>query len=102
MKGFKPNRGLVSELKRSPEIQAVLDQAAESVKSAAERETPIGATEDTIHAYKITRTATSRSVGNTDPFFHLTEYGSVNNPAYAPLRRGVHAAGLRFEEADRV
>lgn len=30
-------------------------------------------------------------------FWHLAEYGSINNPAYAPLRRGVIAAGLRFE-----
>lgn len=27
---------------------------------------------------------------------HIIEFGSVNNPAYAPLRRGAIAAGLRF------
>jgi len=34
-----------------------------------------------------------------DPFWHLIEYGSVNNPAYAPVRRSVRAVGLRFEDA---
>lgn len=33
-----------------------------------------------------------------DPFAHLIEYGSARNPAYAPLRRGVRAAGLRLRE----
>jgi hypothetical protein len=28
---------------------------------------------------------------------HLDEWGSTHNPAYAPLRRGVRAAGLRLE-----
>jgi hypothetical protein len=37
------------------------------------------------------------SVVATDPFGHLVEYGSVNNPAYAPLRRGTLAAGLRLD-----
>lgn len=32
-----------------------------------------------------------------DPFWHLVEYGSANNPPYAPLRRGVRAAGLRLD-----
>jgi hypothetical protein len=31
-----------------------------------------------------------------DVFWHLVEYGSQNNRAYAPLRRGIRAAGLRF------
>lgn len=29
---------------------------------------------------------------------HLDEYGSINNPPYSPLRRGVRAAGLRLDE----
>lgn len=31
-----------------------------------------------------------------DNFWHLVEYGSVNNPPYAPVRRGVLLAGMRF------
>lgn len=29
--------------------------------------------------------------------WHLIEYGSVNNPAYAPIRRAADAVGLEFE-----
>ena len=32
---------------------------------------------------------------------HLDEFGSVNNPPYAPLRRGAMAAGLRIEETPK-
>lgn len=32
----------------------------------------------------------------SDPFWHLVEFGSVNNPAYRPLARGVRAAGLKY------
>lgn len=29
---------------------------------------------------------------------HMVEWGSINNPPYAPLRRGVRAAGLELRE----
>lgn len=34
-------------------------------------------------------------IGSDDPFWHLVEFGSANNPTYAPLRRGVERAGIR-------
>lgn len=34
-----------------------------------------------------------------DPFWHLSEYGSRNNPPQRNALRGVRAAGLRFEDA---
>lgn len=37
-------------------------------------------------------------VVNTDHGAHIDEYGSVNSPPYAPLRRGARRAGLRLEE----
>ena len=36
------------------------------------------------------------AVSNVGPFGHLDEWGSVNNPPYAPLRRAVEASGLEF------
>jgi hypothetical protein len=38
------------------------------------------------------------TVGTTWPFAHLIEWGSVNNPPYAPLRKAVTGLGLRFVE----
>jgi hypothetical protein len=32
-----------------------------------------------------------------EPRWHIIEHGSSKNPPYAPLRRGVEAAGLRWE-----
>lgn len=31
-----------------------------------------------------------------EPRWHIIEHGSVNNPPYAPIRRGVESAGLRW------
>ena len=38
-----------------------------------------------------------RSKHRSASFGHLVEFGSVNNPPYAPIRSGVQAAGLRLE-----
>lgn len=35
---------------------------------------------------------------NTDYAGDMAEFGSVNNPAHAPLRRGARMAGLRLRE----
>lgn len=32
-----------------------------------------------------------------EPRWHIIEKGSVHNPPYAPIRRGVEKAGLRWE-----
>lgn len=38
------------------------------------------------------------TAGTKYPFAHIIEYGSVNNPPYAPLRKAVTGLGLRFVE----
>jgi hypothetical protein len=43
--------------------------------------------------------AETQSLGSTSSFWHLDEYGSVNNVGTAPLRRGVEAAGLPWSDA---
>lgn len=35
----------------------------------------------------------------TDPFFHLSEWGSVNNPPQRNILRGVKASGLDYRDA---
>jgi hypothetical protein len=37
----------------------------------------------------------------TGPFAHLEEWGSINNPAYASMRRAVAAEGYDFKEAGK-
>jgi hypothetical protein len=71
------------------------DSAAESVASQAKAAAP-GIEGDFIEADgdKVT-------YANPRRVWHLVEFGSVNNPAYSPLRRGVVAAGLRFDPAPK-
>lgn len=38
------------------------------------------------------------TVHSTDFAAHLVEFGSINNPAYAPFRRGAAALGLRLRD----
>lgn len=39
------------------------------------------------------------TVESDSPFWHLHEYGSINNPPTRPLSRAVTDAGLEFEPA---
>jgi len=98
MASFRPNRQARAQLARQPEHKAMLREQAERVKDSAERESPIGETGDYIDRFDIVELPTRMRVSNDDFAWHLTEFGSVNNPAYAPLRRGVRRAGLRLEE----
>lgn len=84
------------ELESQPEFQQTMRDAADAVKDSAERNSPIGETGDYIHGFTIA--ARPLRVGNRDFAAHMVEWGSVNNPPYAPLRRGVRAAGLRLDE----
>lgn len=35
------------------------------------------------------------------PVAHIIEWGSINNPRYAPMRRAVESLNLRFERAPK-
>ena len=92
---FRPNPRFVAELKRDPGVRSNLEDAAEKVAQGANSLTPHAPGSFTVEGEGETVT-----VGSTDPFMHLVEWGSVNNQPYAPLRRAVRAAGLRFEETN--
>lgn len=96
----QPNLNLAREIERSPEYRAAIGEIAADVKDSVERQSPIGETGDYIHSIVvIPRGPSARpKVATRDPFGHLVEWGSQNNPPYAPLRRGVRAAGLRLDE----
>ena len=98
---FKPNPNLARELARQPWAQDLLRENAAAVEAEAKRNSPLGS--DFVGYFGRFKTRVGRdsaTVGNDDVFAHGIEYGSVNNPAYAPLRRGVSAAGLRFVDRD--
>jgi hypothetical protein len=79
-------------------MKAALRANAERVKAEAEHNSPVGKTGDYIHSFVLVELPTRFRVGNNDFAAHWVEWGSANNPPWAPLRRGVRAAGLRLEE----
>src|SRR5262245_59522217 len=52
-------------------------------------------------AYEASLAAEGRRLLTDDPAGHLIEWGSVNNPPYAPLRRSIEAVGARFIDDGR-
>jgi hypothetical protein len=92
---YIPNPDFRRELEATAEFkkgQAVITSGvAAEIKAAAEPFRHTG--------YFISKIRARRNrVELRDSFTHLSEFGSVNNPPQANVRRGVTAAGLRFED----
>lgn len=93
---FVPASRLLTEqtLAASPGIKALEAAAARDVLAKAREAAP-----QRTGYYARHLVADGNRVTSTDPFGHIVEWGSRNSPPYAPLRRGVIAAGLRFDPA---
>lgn len=80
---------------RRPEVRLEIERqaghAASKVEAVAPRDT--GDYAESIETFSDGRTV---GVTSTDFAAHIIEWGSVNNPPFAPLRRGVQAAGFRL------
>jgi hypothetical protein len=95
---FLPNPGFERALLANPELLPLMRLFAEAGAAGARRVAPrhTGAYADSISASFGTEAGiVTGRVASSDFFAHGIEHGSVNNPAYAPLRRGVQQAGLR-------
>lgn len=90
---FRPNPRFHAELQKDPQVRDELAKVANVAAGQVKSITPHAPGSVTVSDQGDTVT-----LGSDDPFFHLVEWGSVNNPPYAPLRRGIRAAGLRLEE----
>lgn len=91
---------LTKYLREDPGIQLVLDGAVQAIEDKAIELAP----EHTGYyrkRFSWRRYPLRRRLRNTDPFAHLIEWGSANNPAYAPIRKAVRALGLKFKEAPK-
>lgn len=102
MSRFRLNHGLTRELAQQPEHRQALKAAADEVADRATafarqaREPWMRRQAQTI---VVQQDEGVTAVVNTDYGGHLAEWGTKNNPAHAPLRRAVRAAGLSFHEA---
>lgn len=86
------DHGFERELRATPEFDAFLAKTTTKTAAAVRAAAP-----DVSGYYRRRVRARGTRIVASDPFWHLVEFGSVNNRAFAPLRSGVIAAGLRFD-----
>lgn len=79
--------GVRSQAEHQKGMRTITKGVARSVRAVAPHRTGY---------YERRVKAQGTRVRTLDNFWHLIEFGSINNVSYAPLRRGVRAAGLRF------
>lgn len=77
---------LTVETRVAPAVRAIADQIGEPWMPRGGAAITVTQDGDEIH------------INNTDYGAWIAEVGSVNNPAHAPLRRGVRNAGLDLRE----
>lgn len=96
---FEVNPNLAADFAADPEIERMLLATAWTIAQRAAMLMPVGPDPHLGHIRDFFRggRADGHIVAfNTHPFFHLAEFGSRNNPAYAPLRRAVISLGMLF------
>jgi hypothetical protein len=105
MSDFTYNPAVEKQLLRDPNMAQMLATYAEAGAENARADAPTGHRHrglhyrDSIHAaVGVDGRGPFGRVFSVDFAAHLVEFGSVHNPAYAPLRRGVEATGLRVTD----
>ena len=94
---FIPDPDLDRELRRQAEMIAARMDAAEQVVRATKDVAPVNSGQYVDRLRAVTDGADVRAE-SYDPAAHLVEFGSINNPAYAPLRRGAQQVGDFVED----
>jgi hypothetical protein len=93
---FRANPNLQAELEREAQFQAGLaanaQSAAAEARGLAHRIMPKNRGQDIV----VEEDDGQVVIVNHDYGSHLDEFGSKQNPTYAPLRRGARTAGLKF------
>lgn len=96
MASFRMNPTFLPRLAASPEVGAMLLDGARAVAERAKDVAPVasGAYRDSIHAELVVENGIVKArVVADDPTgaAGLIEFGTVDTPAFAPLRRGLEA-----------
>lgn len=90
------HEGALAEL--AAQVVPKLGAAAHAVRARVEAEKHSVMPRQRKGSVVVEADATGIRVVNTDHGAHIDEYGSVNSPPYASLRRGTRRAGFRLEE----
>lgn len=89
---FVPNRGFVRQQDREPATRKYVERVAEE---AAEATRAVGRAIARTGAYAASIQARGNRVESDDPGAIYIEFGSRNNPVFAPLRRGASSTGAK-------
>jgi hypothetical protein len=98
---FIPNPAFDAEFQREALTRLGMVRVAEELKLVVETIAPVGPTGDYKNSIEAGEDAISAFVTTKDFAGHIVEWGSVNNPPYAPIRRAVIEAGLTLHELPR-
>ncbi len=101
---YVENPGWTIRVLKTPQARALIKGVATATLASITANTPIRTGEYQIYWEDTTKVRSLRSAGGaaaqittSDAIWHIIEYGSVNNPPYAPIRRGVIEMGLHWE-----
>ncbi len=102
---YVENKGWQIRVLKTPEARAEIRGVADLVLASITANVPIRTGEYQAYWERTTKTRRSQAadftaaakIETSDAIWHIIEYGSVNNPPYAPIRRGVIEAGLKFD-----
>lgn len=95
---YLPNPNFLGELQKDDEYIDGVRKCAESIMREASAEKHRIMPNKDHSAVVVGVEDGMFYVSNTDSGAHIDEYGSVNNPAYSPMRRAVRSAGFRLSE----
>lgn len=95
---YRHNRAFETEIQATPKFHGAM------VRTAAEATAAIRiAAQPYRHTGYFIRHIEHRgtTVRMTDPFWHLSEFGSIRNPPQRNALRGVRSIGLRYDDAHK-
>lgn len=101
MARFKLDKDFLWKQRADPEYQAALVSVAQPAKEMAKAFAPIR-TDAYRQSIRVVTDERDIRLEATDWKAHWIEFGTVDTPVFAPLRRGVRAAGLKLREAKRT
>jgi hypothetical protein len=94
---YVPNPDFVEELIKEPEVVAAREGfAADALLGAQGVALAISDSGDYLNSLY----QDGAEIGSTDPGAVPIEYGSINNPPFAPLRRGVDGTGVEMRDTE--
>lgn len=99
-KAFVVNRQFGEQISETQQYKDGMARVSRAVAASVSDEAPVK-TGQYRRSIRVFQAGDVVGVKSDDPFAHLIEFGSAKNPAYAPIRRGVRAAGLRLEQSPK-